>query len=597
MAILTNEILEIFSNIISAVESGGQIYGNGRWNDYTPAYKNSSKETACTIGCYQRFAGEAKALLVRIRKDCPTVFSKLDTAGIGKDLDSANWTTYSPTAGSAKAKCIQSIIGSTEGIKIQKIMFGEDMQKYADQIEVKYGVKRIDALLHCCNIKHLGGDSGDNPPLKRIIGRISGTVTLDKVRDSLLKDTVRNQVGAEPYKSRQACVYKWLKEKVTPLLDSNGLVKGTTSTTTKGSEIPVNNTLQQAFHDNYKIILARNVYSQSLRDYVFKTYGGKYYSDCSSSICATMNRVGVSMSNLNTAGMYYSSIWKKVDVTISNGHISDVSKLRVGDALMFVGSDPSRPLQIGHVEAVYEINGTAESQITICGHGSGNPSTKNLNTYLSQRYAQVASNGKRKGLVCVLRAIPDTGSTSTTTTTTTRNYLQKGDSGTDVKTLQTNLIKLGFSCGTAGADGYFGNDTDKAVRAFQAKYGLTVDGQAGVNTQAKITALLSPITTSTTSTKKEWIKRLQKAIGATIDGIAGSETLSKCPTLKMGASGQVVELLQEYLGNFLKIGVTGGYDGIFSNGTGAAVAEAQRQYGLTIDKIVGKDTWKKILGI
>lgn len=50
-----------------------------------------------------------------------------------------------------------------------------------------------------------------------------------------------------------------------------------------------------------------------------------------------------------------------------------------------------------------------DSDITICGHGSGNPSTKNLHTYCSTRYSQVASNGKRKGVVAVrrLKALTD----------------------------------------------------------------------------------------------------------------------------------------------------------------------------------------------
>ena len=34
-----------------------------------------------------------------------------------------------------------------------------------------------------------------------------------------------------------------------------------------------------------------------------------------------------------------------------------------------------------------------------------------------------------------------------------RNYLRKGDSGDEVKQLQQNLIKLGYNCGAAGADG------------------------------------------------------------------------------------------------------------------------------------------------
>lgn len=222
MAKFTSEILEIFANCLSAVESGGQIYGNGDWGNVTLQYTNSSNEHAITIGAYQRMGVEAKADLVRIRKDYLEVFKKLDTAGISADLNASDWSKYQlPSKTCAKAKAISSIIKSTEGIKVQKLTIAEDAQKYADWIENKYGVHRIDALLHLVNIRHLGGTK----PLERIIGRISGEVTLEKVRDSLLKDTVRNQVGAEPYRKRQDLMYHWIHEKITPLLDSSGLVK------------------------------------------------------------------------------------------------------------------------------------------------------------------------------------------------------------------------------------------------------------------------------------------------------------------------------------------------------------------------------------
>lgn len=230
MAKFTSEILEIFANCLSAVESGGQIYGNGDWGDVTLQYTNSLNEHAITIGAYQRMGVEAKADLVRIRKDYPEVFKKLDTAGISADLDASDWSKYQlPSKTCAKAKAISNIIKSIEGIRVQKLTIAEDVQKYADWIENKYGVHRIDALLHLVNVRHLGGTK----PLERIIGRISGEVTLEKVRDSLLKDTVRNQVGAEPYRKRQALMYQWIHEKITPLLDSSGLVKSSNNNTAK----------------------------------------------------------------------------------------------------------------------------------------------------------------------------------------------------------------------------------------------------------------------------------------------------------------------------------------------------------------------------
>ena len=62
--------------------------------------------------------------------------------------------------------------------------------------------------------------------------------------------------------------------------------------------------------------------------------------------------------------------------------------------------------------------------------------------------------------------------------TATRTYLMKGDTGTEVKELQTNLNYLGYKCGTP--DGDFGKKTDSAVRKFQKDYKLVVDGKFGI---------------------------------------------------------------------------------------------------------------------
>ncbi|MDZ8028683.1 MAG: glycoside hydrolase family protein [Nostoc sp. DedQUE11] len=51
--------------------------------------------------------------------------------------------------------------------------------------------------------------------------------------------------------------------------------------------------------------------------------------------------------------------------------------------------------------------------------------------------------------------------------------------GDDVFKLQKALVKAGFSL---EVDGYFGNDTDVAVKQFQKNKGLTVDGHAGPKT-------------------------------------------------------------------------------------------------------------------
>lgn len=64
--------------------------------------------------------------------------------------------------------------------------------------------------------------------------------------------------------------------------------------------------------------------------------------------------------------------------------------------------------------------------------------------------------------------------------------LRKGDHGPYVTLAQTELIQQGFSCGSSGADGIFGNDTLYAVMKFQQAHGLDMDGVIGKKTWAAL---------------------------------------------------------------------------------------------------------------
>lgn len=104
-----------------------------------------------------------------------------------------------------------------------------------------------------------------------------------------------------------------------------------------------------------------------------------------------------------------------------------------------------------------------------------------------------------------------------------------------------------------------------------------------------------------TTTGDDWVRRLQQECNnqgfskQNVDGIAGPATLAGCPTLKKGASGNITKLLQEKL---VKLGyTTNGVDGIFGNGTYSAVREFQKTRGLSIDGVVGQNTWRKLLNL
>lgn len=158
----------------------------------------------------------------------------------------------------------------------------------------------------------------------------------------------------------------------------------------------------------YKSILGRNKYSQAKRDYCFTKYkDGKYYSDCSSSVSYCYKKAGYSFGILNTVGMYNSTKMTDVPVIIKSGQIQNPEVLRVGDMLLFAGNDSGRKYAgyVGHVEMVYAISGDT---VTLAGHGSGTPSTKNMKTYCKNRYYTKASTALgHRGLIRVRRFIQD----------------------------------------------------------------------------------------------------------------------------------------------------------------------------------------------
>lgn len=73
--------------------------------------------------------------------------------------------------------------------------------------------------------------------------------------------------------------------------------------------------------------------------------------------------------------------------------------------------------------------------------------------------------------------------------------LGKGSKGPEVVELQKELIQLGY--GVGATDGKFGSKTEAAVRSFQNKRGLKVDGLADAQTIKELKSLAGQSTNST----------------------------------------------------------------------------------------------------
>jgi peptidoglycan hydrolase-like protein with peptidoglycan-binding domain len=125
--------------------------------------------------------------------------------------------------------------------------------------------------------------------------------------------------------------------------------------------------------------------------------------------------------------------------------------------------------------------------------------------------------------------------------------ISRGSRGDAVKLAQTRLHDRYYDPGPR--DGIFGPKTLKAVKFYQGDRPLQVDGVVGPRT---------------------W-RRLDP------------------PTIRTGAKGDAVRLLQHLLDDYLYD--PGPIDGDFGPKTEHAVKEFQKDFSLEVDGIVGRRTW------
>lgn len=476
--ILTATQKEVIRKIIYAVETGGQVYGNVRYDDFTEAYANSSIEYAITIGGGAWYATEAQRLLKLIRTKNPTVFKKLDTAGIGIDLDTKNWATYKVQKGSDKAKCIQKIIGSATGIKCQDLLIDEQMQAYVDEVST-LGITDIQALLMCANFRHQGGLSA----VKRILAKTQKPYTLNNVYKACQSDT-GNQVGA--YKLRQKMVYESLKKYITDKGNNTNMI-------TKAINAVINIALAEVGYlekatnanlDDKTANAGSNNYTKYWHD-IYPAYQGQPWCACFVTWVFVI-AFGKAMAQKLLKHYPYVYCPTMADLFTLNANP------KVGDIVIFkhngVFTHTGIVIKVSG-DQFWTVEGNTSGGSTIIANGgavckktyfnSNLPGTK----FITPDYSKVQEI-KNEG--------NDTPSISAS------SILKMGSNGSAVKTLQKNLNTLIKAKLTV--DGEFGTATYNAVIKFQTKYKLTADGIVGENTQKKINSLLKKKNSSTATT-------------------------------------------------------------------------------------------------
>ena len=167
--------------------------------------------------------------------------------------------------------------------------------------------------------------------------------------------------------------------------------------------------------------------------------------------------------------------------------------------------------------------------------------------------------------------------------------IRQGDSGTAVFTLQRQLNRITKDypfLGKLTVDGVFGSRMAATVRAFQKQFNLTADGMVGRQTWYKISYIYVSV-----KDLAELTSEGEVSSGTLSDGTWGGTVL------RTGSTGSAVEQLQFWLNTLAQYessipSLT--VDGVYGTGTANAVRAFQRKYGLTVDGVVGRNTWTEL---
>lgn len=168
--------------------------------------------------------------------------------------------------------------------------------------------------------------------------------------------------------------------------------------------------------------------------------------------------------------------------------------------------------------------------------------------------------------------------------------LSRGDFGEEVYRIKIQLNRIGKNYPAIPEIPYtnaaFDAPTEEAVKTFQRIFNLTPDGIVGKSTWYKIKEIYAGV------------KQLSELTG---EGLTISEAQRVYPrALVPGTAAEAVRTVQYYL-SFLSFFFENidfvPLTGVFDAETERAVRAFQETYGLTVDGIVGRQTWNKLTSV
>lgn len=543
---MNDKNMAVLTNIIGAVESGGQIYGNRRYDAYAGPYTNSSKEVTCTLGWAQNYGNEGRKLCQMILKKDPAAFRKADTAGIESKL-SVDWVAAKWNPTTRQKNALIAIITTDAGKECQDALFAELMKKYIKSAE-EYGVTSVPAQMMWCEIEHLGGLS----PTKRIFNRAAKPYTPDSIFVSLKKDqndtSNNNQVGDKKFQSRHECCVKWIKQyiddetmekEIRYLIsncghDENNKYTGGKAGDQTGGEWAIIDWYNRPWnyvlrHPDTKVreeiaLLAERAarnnlvgYDQNQRTTYWSHLRASNYdpaqitiaceADCSSGVAANIKAAGYRLGitalknvsiNLYTGNLRSALKAAGFEVLSASKYLSSPDYLLRGDILLYEGHHTATNLANGSKSGDAATGMIITPVTTIVNVAKGQQwLNSNYGTLIKSNCGALLvvddsyGTNSRAAALCVWKDVVNR-KYGCSLTPSNSNFLDSCKVSAKKATIQigtsgtlTYIVEFILSARgyyTGAMDAIFGNGLKSAVMAFQKARGLTVDGIVGPDT-------------------------------------------------------------------------------------------------------------------
>lgn len=202
---------DVCARMIRGAETGGQVYGAGRWGDVKKP--EIGLEVTLTLGAYQFYGNEGRQLLKMIFKWIDDHKLKLINYEDLRNYTSFDWVSEEWNPGPVTRHLISDLISSDLGRQKQNELFCDiQLPAYIKRAE-EFGVHDDPAQMMWVEIEHVGGIKA----AKRIFRRCDGDYSLDKIMWSLREDQAdhssENQAGDKLYWSRHVfcreCIEKY----------------------------------------------------------------------------------------------------------------------------------------------------------------------------------------------------------------------------------------------------------------------------------------------------------------------------------------------------------------------------------------------------